>query len=870
VIKGSVTSDSGKALQDCYIKISSKKYQRVLSFFALGNQNSFLKEIPFTVPDSLFISSSHIGYGYTIIGVYINKADTIAVNFVMPLAPDTLNNIAIHSPPVWVIGDTTFFNANSFKQGDEHKLKDLITKMPGFEIDNSGNLLYKKEVVDKIMIGGEQLFADKVKLMLDNFPVYVIKNVQVIKNQTDDPLLKGLVNDNKLFVNLSLTQKAKLKTAFGTGEAGIGTQHKYFINPVIFSIYGKAKIAYIGNWNNIGDGIGWKQEDELKSVPIHSAEKWMMQSDQLQIINDIENRRYINNDQSDNRFQINIPITKKLNSSTEIDFIKDRQRQLTYNYSSLYNGIRFVNRFDTASINNNPYSLLLRQNISWNINSTKNLTTQISLYHNGNSNRSNITFKQAGETSFVENTISNNWNSYLFSLTYTRRVTAKRAVKWFANMSEHSYPQKGKNISTSWPSIFQLQDTGYDVMDQHLINNTNLATFGWTSITRMQKSVLETGILISWLSSSITTDLLITNVKGFSPFYPAAYNGHGSYYTSSVVGYVRKTIQLLKLPFSIKGEYGFGSSHKVEDSAAGYNHLLYSFNVNNQSRIGTKFLEKFDASYSQHQLEENRLYSILLPNAAYSFHNNLNAGLPLKTLNISYNLAFSWSPLISFGIYAAYNADFSGLSSINYLNQFIQVTSDSLTRRTLNDFILHLNTNVYSLDNNFHFSADVQYNISPRYIQNQSILFKNKMKLLFVSGSLLNSWGNIYFITMNADYTSVGFDLPSSLQKQVTQNVSDIKASISQRVALNKHSNILLSTDYFDKNIFSSHQLSFVLIDAEYNFTIPKSPISFSVRLQNITNQTRYTYIDNSPLVQNFYEVPLIKRNIFFRFRYEL
>lgn len=870
LITGDIKSDSGKALQNCYLKIMVKTNHRVLSFSFLGKDTSFSIVVPFIQPDSFFISASHTGYRYTNFSQFINKPGTLSVHLVMPIAPDTLNNIIVNSPPVWVNGDTTFFNSNSFKQGNETRLKDLITKMPDFEMDKQGNLLYKKQIVDKIMIDGEKIFADKVKLMLDNFPVYVLKNVQVIKNQTDDPLLKGLLNENKLFVNLSLTKDAKLKTAFGDGEAGVGTQNKYFINPVLFSLYGKLKIGYIGNWNNIGNGIGWKEQDELKSAPIRTTEQWMMASDQLVLVNDLENRRYISNGQSDNRFQINLPISKVLKSTTEIDFIKDSQRQLTYNNMSLYNGTRFIKQIDTSYFRNKPYSFLLQQSFNWNINSNKNLSAKFSIYHNGNNSSSNSEINQSGTESNVQNSINNNWNSYLFSISYTHRVSAKKAVKWFADISQHLYPQKVKNISESWSSIFQLPDTGYDIMIQHINNKTEMATFGLTSIINTKRGIFETGILLNTLSTSIETDLSLTNLK-FSPqIYPKGLSNNGNYYTSSAIGYMRKTIHVFKLPFSVKGEYGFGLSGKSEDSIIRYNHLLYSLAVNNQSKIGKSFLGKFDAFYSQHQLDANNLYSIFLPNSINIFHKNLNVGIPLRTLNVSYNIAFSWKPQFVLGLYADYNTNFSGWSSINHLRQFIQTTSDSLTKKSLNNYSLHFNTNAFSLKNDFHFSTDIGYNIGQRYIGNNSSLLKTNMTLLYISTTVSKNWKKVYFLTIDALYSNIGFNLPSLLQTQIAENVSDIKVSLSQRVALNRHSSIILSSDYFNKNIFTSHQLSFLIADLEYFYKVPKSPLSFTFKLQNITNQTKYNYIDNSPLNQNFFSIPLVKRNILLTVRYEL
>jgi len=678
------------------------------------------------------------------------------------------------------------------------------------------------------------------------------------------------VNDDKLFVNLSLSKNVKLKTAFGDGEAGMGTQKKYFLNPVLFSLYGKLKMGYIGNWNNVGNGIGWKEEDELKSAPVRTAEQWMMQSNQLMVVNDLENQRYITNGQLDNRFQINIPITKKIKSTTEIDLIKDRQRQLIYNSSSLYNGTDYIQEKDTSTRYNQPYSLLLRQNVVWNIDSSKSLSSQISLYHNGDNSSSNSVYNQTGVISDVQNSITNNWNSYLFSLSYTHRSSAKKAVKWFADLSEHNYPQKVINISDSWPSIFQLPDSGYDVLNQHTGNKEKMATLGWASIIKTKKGILETGILLNALAASVETDLLLNNVKDSAPMYPKGYNNQGKYYTSSAVGYTRKTIRLFKQFFSVKGEYGFGTANKSEDSSSHFSHLLYSLDANTQNKFGKYFNGKFDVSFSQRQFEAYKLYGILLPNYTNNFHNNLNVGLPFKMFNTSYNLSVSWKPQFVVGLYAMYGTNFSGLSSINHLRQFIQFSSDSFTRRPLNNYFVSFNTNIFSLKHHFHFSADIGYNVTQRFIQSQSNLLKTNSSIFYINTTLTKSWRKIYFIEMNANYTNIGFKLPVALQTQVAQNVSDIKASLSQRVAINKHSNVVLVTDFFDKNMFTSHHLSFLIADAEYNFTIPKSPLSFAIRLQNITNQTKYTYIDNSPLIQSFFSIPLVKRNIFVSVRYEL
>mgnify|MGYP001168685208 CR=1 FL=1 len=213
ILTGEIETDSSKKLEDCYIKISSKKSNQIHAYFNTGRKNTFSVEVPLKKNDTFLITATHVGYKTYNAIRYIRNGDSIFINIKMPLLADTLDGVVVKGPPMWVRGDTTFYKVNRFKTGDETKLKDIITRMPGFEIDNNGNLLYKKKIVEKIMIDGEELFADKIKLMLSNFPIHVLNTVQAIENQSNDRLLKGLVNENRVFVNLGLNPKKKIESS---------------------------------------------------------------------------------------------------------------------------------------------------------------------------------------------------------------------------------------------------------------------------------------------------------------------------------------------------------------------------------------------------------------------------------------------------------------------------------------------------------------------------------------------------------------------------------------------------------------------------------------------------------------------------------
>lgn len=60
--------------------------------------------------------------------------------------------------PVIIRGDTLIYDADSFKNGSERKLKDIIDKLPGVEINDDGQIEVEGKVVNKLMVNGKDFF----------------------------------------------------------------------------------------------------------------------------------------------------------------------------------------------------------------------------------------------------------------------------------------------------------------------------------------------------------------------------------------------------------------------------------------------------------------------------------------------------------------------------------------------------------------------------------------------------------------------------------------------------------------------------------------------------------------------------------------
>ena len=93
--------------------------------------------------------------------------------------------------PVTIKGDTLIYNADSFKNGSERKLEDVLKKLPGVEINADGQVEVEGKVVNKLMVNGKDFFDGDTKLATKNIPSNAVDKIQVLRNYSEVGQLRG-------------------------------------------------------------------------------------------------------------------------------------------------------------------------------------------------------------------------------------------------------------------------------------------------------------------------------------------------------------------------------------------------------------------------------------------------------------------------------------------------------------------------------------------------------------------------------------------------------------------------------------------------------------------------------------------------------
>lgn len=198
------------------------------------------------------LKSSFIGY--TTWESEVNaKGNKMTQNLVLKHTSKLLNEVEIkYEFPITVSGDTIIYKTDQFTTGKERKLGDVLKALPGFEIDDNGDIKVQGKKVDKVLVEGKEFFDGDSKMATQNIPADAVDKIQLLRNYSDVSPMGGLGNDDRLAINVQLSEDKK-NMWFGDVEASGGPQERYLVHPNLFYYSPKTNINMIGDANNIGE-----------------------------------------------------------------------------------------------------------------------------------------------------------------------------------------------------------------------------------------------------------------------------------------------------------------------------------------------------------------------------------------------------------------------------------------------------------------------------------------------------------------------------------------------------------------------------------------------------------------------------------------
>lgn len=132
-----------------------------------------------------------------------------------------LKEVTVKADRIREQGDTITYNVGSFAQSQDRSIGDVLRRMPGIDVSQSGKIQYQGEDINKFYIEGSDLLGGKYGIATNGISHDDVGAVEVMENHQPMQVLSGISFSDKAAINLKLKNKAKATWSFH-GDAGGG------------------------------------------------------------------------------------------------------------------------------------------------------------------------------------------------------------------------------------------------------------------------------------------------------------------------------------------------------------------------------------------------------------------------------------------------------------------------------------------------------------------------------------------------------------------------------------------------------------------------------------------------------------------------
>jgi hypothetical protein len=253
-ITGVVSDTLNQPLESANLIAKPLQEKAGIKFAMADNKGRFRLELDNDVKYEIVVS--YIGYTQEVLIVEPNSTINTH-NFKLKATGENLKEIIIKHEfkPIVIKKDTMTFNVASFANGNERKMKEVLEKLPGVEVDKNGGVTVQGKKVTKMLVEGKSFFGGGTKLAVENIPADALDKIEVIDNFNQVGFLKEVSDSEDLAMNVKLKEDKK-KFVFGDVEAGAevgnGDNSFYLGHAALFYYSPKGNLSFIGDSNNIG------------------------------------------------------------------------------------------------------------------------------------------------------------------------------------------------------------------------------------------------------------------------------------------------------------------------------------------------------------------------------------------------------------------------------------------------------------------------------------------------------------------------------------------------------------------------------------------------------------------------------------------
>lgn len=464
---GHVTEKQGRCIINASVLLCEDSCMASpLISYSVTDKNGDFQITTRTSTRPLWLHIRSLGFAESII-----KIDTTVThyNIVLKEQEQTLNDVVVKArySGIKVKGDTIKFDTNHFSNGFENNVADILTSLPGIQVDNSGQVSYGGKSINKLLVNGKDMFSDENRgLVIKNMSAQTIEGAEIINNYKNNNEQENISNNN-IALNLK-TKKLNKLNGYINAEGGI---HKSY-HTKTFNVISNDNITItpLLSYNNLG-----KPAFTINDYISRIANTAKGNNSEIRISGDEASLLYRPNNVCSDNSILGALDTKYLSKDNKLSLTSN----IIFNKSKIKEEHHITNFYsssamsDTLDCNNQKKTNILLSSIkaSW----MPNTRIALSAYSNINASNSNVV-KSSNGTNYNEEKITYN----LFNITGGFHIRIKQDKHEFNSSLDIIYDNGRNNydVISSWkylPMAYITLGDIYQTGDNTLHKNTKLS-----------------------------------------------------------------------------------------------------------------------------------------------------------------------------------------------------------------------------------------------------------------------------------------------------------------------------------------------------------------------------------------------------------
>lgn len=256
-----VDAVSGEGLEGATITATQDSTGIFVAYAVSNRKGAFtLSDLPLNHVVSIVVTFT--GYRDKWVAMQIVDGQRQTGDWKLVRASQELDSVIVTGtvPPFVRRNDTLEFNADAFRSMPNDVVKDLLLKLPGVRVDESGTIYVYGKKVDKILLDGKAFFGNNLTTATGHLPGDMIDKVQVTDTRDNTTRFNSVVQPLSAMVTLNLTlKKVNQQKVFVHVNATAAIADRYQGEAFINKFNNASRLSILGSVGNLpsqstGDG----------------------------------------------------------------------------------------------------------------------------------------------------------------------------------------------------------------------------------------------------------------------------------------------------------------------------------------------------------------------------------------------------------------------------------------------------------------------------------------------------------------------------------------------------------------------------------------------------------------------------------------